>query len=170
MEIAALIILLLLDYQRNKEGRAKEGVKAVLSDNKLLISTAFAALIQTLKTDPEMVKLIYNILTANNGEQHKDDNNNITKYLELKKDSLLDLAEKIYENLVEALINNAVDNTSPNPTLSSSSSTFPSSFIKVISTEEKSQKSILIVEAILLIELVTAVVVVSLSVYHLMLQ
>jgi hypothetical protein len=128
MEIAALIILLLLDYQRNKEGRAKEGVKAVLSDNKLLISTAFAALIQTLKTDPEMVKLIYNILTANNGEQHKDDNNNITKYLELKKDSLLDLAEKIYENLVEALINNAVDNTSPNPTLSSSSSTFPSSF------------------------------------------
>jgi hypothetical protein len=117
-----------------------------------------------------MVKLIYNILTANNGEQHKDDNNNITKYLELKKDSLLDLAEKIYENLVEALINNAVDNTSPNPTLSSSSSTFPSSFIKVISTEEKSQKSILIVEAILLIELVTAVVVVSLSVYHLMLQ
>ena len=170
MEIAALIILLLLDYQRNKEGRAKEGVKAVLSDNKLLISTAFAALIQTLKTDPEMVKLIYNILTANNGEQHKDDNNNITKYLELKKDSLLDLAEKIYENLVEALINNAVDNTSPNPTLSSSSSTFPSSFIKVISTEEKSQKSILIVNAILLIELVTAVVVVSLSVYHLMLQ
>jgi hypothetical protein len=116
MEIAALIILL-LDYQRNKEGRAKEGVKAVLSDNKLLISTAFAALIQTLKTDPEMVKLIYNILTANNGEQHKDDNN-----------SLLDLAEKIYDNLVEALINNAVDNTSPNPTLSSSSSTFPSSF------------------------------------------
>jgi hypothetical protein len=168
--LPALIILLLLDYQRNKEGRAKEGVKAVLSDNKLLISTAFAALIQTLKTDPEMVKLIYNILTANNGEQHKDDNNNITKYLELKKDSLLDLAEKIYENLVEALINNAVDNTSPNPTLSSSSSTFPSSFIKVISTEEKSQKSILIVEAILLIELVTAVVVVSLSVYHLMLQ
>ena len=82
MEIAALIILLLLDYQRNKEGRAKEGVKAVLSDNKLLISTAFAALIQTLKTDPEMVKLIYNILTANNGEQHKDDNKNITKYLE----------------------------------------------------------------------------------------
>jgi hypothetical protein len=129
MEIAALIILLLLlDYQRNKEGRAKEGVKAVLSDNKLLISTAFAGLIQTLKTDPEMVKLIYNIPTANNGEQHKDDNNNITKYLELKKDSLLDLAEKIYENLVEALINNAVDNTSPNPTLSSSSSTFPSSF------------------------------------------
>jgi hypothetical protein len=162
--LPALIILLLLDYQRNKEGRAKEGVKAVLSDNKLLISTAFAALIQTLKTDPEMVKLIYNILTANNGEQHKDDNNNITKYLELKKDSLLDLAEKIYDNLVESLINNAVDNTSPNPTLSSSSSTFPSSFIKVISTEEKSQKSILIVKAILLIELVTAVVVVSLSV------
>jgi hypothetical protein len=47
--LPALIILLLLDYQRNKEGRAKEGVKAVLSDNKLLISTAFAALIQTLK-------------------------------------------------------------------------------------------------------------------------
>ena len=49
-------------------------------------------LIQTLKNDPEMAKLIYNIPTTNDGEQHKDDNNNnITKYLELKKDKILDL-------------------------------------------------------------------------------
>jgi hypothetical protein len=31
----------------------KENVKAALSDNKMLISTAFAAIIQTLKVDPE---------------------------------------------------------------------------------------------------------------------
>jgi hypothetical protein len=34
---------------------AKENVKAVLSDNKMLISTAFAAMIQTLKADPQIV-------------------------------------------------------------------------------------------------------------------
>jgi hypothetical protein len=74
-----------------------------------------------------MANLIYNIPTTNDGEQHKDDNNNnAIKYLEVNKNSLSDLAEKHYENLVEALTNNAVDNTSPNPTLSSS--TFPSSF------------------------------------------
>ena len=33
----------------------KENVKAVLSDNKMLISTAFAAMIQTLKADPQIV-------------------------------------------------------------------------------------------------------------------
>jgi hypothetical protein len=37
---------------------AKENVKAVLSDNKIVISTAFAALIQTIKADPQMVNLI----------------------------------------------------------------------------------------------------------------
>jgi hypothetical protein len=50
---------------------AKENVKAVLSDNKMLISTAFAAMIQTLKADPHIVKLIQNIPHANDGEQHK---------------------------------------------------------------------------------------------------
>lgn len=38
----------------------------------------------------------------NNGEQYKD-NNNIVKYLESNKDSILGLAEKNYENLVEVL-------------------------------------------------------------------
>jgi hypothetical protein len=107
----------------------KENVKAILSDNKILISTAFAAIILTLKTDPEMVKLIQNIPYANDGEQHKDnDNNNVTKYFETNKASLLDLAEKNYENLVVALTNNAIKTTavSSSPTLSSpqSSSTF----------------------------------------------
>jgi hypothetical protein len=108
---------------------AKESVKAVLSDNKILISISFAALIQTIKNDPQMTNLIHKIAITNDGQQHKDDNNNnAIKYLEVNKNSLSDLAEKHYENLVEALTNNAVANTSPNPTLSSSSSTFPSSF------------------------------------------
>jgi hypothetical protein len=100
----------------------KENVKAALSENKKLISISFVALIQTIKTDPQMVKLIQNIPSANDGEQKKDNNNNITKYLELNKNSLIDLADKHYENLVEALTKNAMDNaastTSPNPTLS----------------------------------------------------
>ena len=58
-----------------------------------------------------MIDIIYKILTANDTEQHEDDNNdNVTKYLEYSKDSLVDLAEKNYENLVEALTNNAIDN------------------------------------------------------------
>ena len=75
---------------------AKDNVKAALSENKPLISIAFAALIQTLKADPQLANLIYSILTANNGEKHKDndDNNNVTKYLESNKNSILDLAEK----------------------------------------------------------------------------
>jgi hypothetical protein len=97
---------------------AKESIKAVLSDNKILISSAFAALILTLKADPQMAKLIRNIPGANNGEQYKD--NNITKYLEANKDTLLDLAENNYENLVQALTNNAIGTaaSSFNPTLS----------------------------------------------------
>ena len=76
-----------------------------------------------------MTNLIHKIVTTNDGQQHKDDNNNkAIKYLEVNKNSLSDLAEKHYENLVEVQTNNAVANTSPNPTLSSSSSTFPSSF------------------------------------------
>jgi hypothetical protein len=54
----------------------KENVKAVLSDNKILISISFVALIQTIKTDPQMVNLIQNIPSANDGEQHKDNDNN----------------------------------------------------------------------------------------------
>jgi hypothetical protein len=104
----------------------KENVKAVLSNNKILISTAFAAIIQRLRTDPQMVNLIYSIpINANNGEQHKDNNNNSIECIEANKDRLLDLAQKHFGNLVEVLTINAIDNTSPNPTLSSSSSTFP---------------------------------------------
>ena len=56
-----------------------------------------------------MVKLIQNMPSVNDGEQHKDDNNNnITKYLESNRDSILGLAKKNYENLVEALTNNTI--------------------------------------------------------------
>jgi len=55
-----------------------------------------------------MVNLIHNIPSANDGEQYKE-NNNIIKYLKSNKDSLLDLAEKNYENLVETLTNDAVN-------------------------------------------------------------
>jgi hypothetical protein len=77
-----------------------------------------------------MANLIYNIPTTNDGEQHKGNNNNITKYLEFNKDRILNLAEKQYENLVEALTNNVMNtaaNSSYNPKLSlpQSSSTFP---------------------------------------------
>jgi hypothetical protein len=64
----------------------KENVKAVLSDNKIVISISFAAVIQTLKNDPEMVKLIQNIAGANDGEQDKDNHINITQYFECNKD------------------------------------------------------------------------------------
>jgi hypothetical protein len=108
----------------------KENVKAILSDNKKLILVSFTAIIQTLKNDPEMANLIYNIPTTNDGEQHKGNNNNITKYLEFNKDRILNLAEKQYENLVEALTNNVMNtaaNSSYNPKLSlpQSSFTFP---------------------------------------------
>jgi exonuclease VII large subunit len=104
---------------------AKENVKAALSDNKTLLSLSFAVLIQTLKADPQLIKLIYNMPTVNTG--YKDNSNNITKYLEDNKDNLLYLAEKNYENLLEVLTNNAVDTESSNPILSlpQSSSTFP---------------------------------------------
>jgi hypothetical protein len=110
----------------------KENVKAALSDNKILLSAAFAAVIDTLKADPQMVKLIQNMPSANDGEQYKDNNNNnITKYLELNKDRILNLGEKNYENLVEVLTNNVIataanssyDLTSSLP--KSTSSTFP---------------------------------------------
>jgi hypothetical protein len=87
----------------------KEDVKAVLSENKILISVSFVALILTLKADPQMVKLIQSIPRANDDEQYKDNYNNITKYLESDKDRLLDLAKKNYEKFVEALTDNIID-------------------------------------------------------------
>jgi hypothetical protein len=111
----------------------KENVKAVLSDNKKLISISFVALIQTLKTDRQMVNLIQNIPSANDDKQHKDNHINITQYFECNKDSILYLTEKHYENLLEALtrnvINRAAASSSSNPALSlpQSQSTFPRS-------------------------------------------
>jgi hypothetical protein len=102
-----------------------ENVKAALSENKQIISVAFTALLQTLKSDPRMINIIHKILTANNSDNHKD--NNVTKYLESNKDNILDLTEKHYENLVEALTNNAIDtaaSSTPNLSLPSSLSTF----------------------------------------------
>ena len=96
------------DYSKLK-AIIKENVKVVLSDNKKLISISFVALIQTIKADPQMVKLIQNMPSANDGEQYKDNNNNITKYLEHNKDLILNLGEKHYENLVEAFTKNAID-------------------------------------------------------------
>ena len=80
-----------------------------------------------------MVKLIQNITDANNGKQHKDNHINITQYFESNKDRILNLGEKNYQNIVEALTNNAMEATtyaSPNSTLSlpQSSSTFPNLF------------------------------------------
>jgi hypothetical protein len=102
----------------------KENIKVVLSENKKLISVSFVALIQTLKADPQMVNLILNIPSANDGEQNEENNNNAIKYLEFNKDSLLYLAEKSFENLVEVLTNSSINNAthaSSNPKLSVSS-------------------------------------------------
>jgi transposase len=87
----------------------KENVKVVLSENKQLISISFVALIQTIKADPQMVNLIQNMPSTNDGEH--TDNNNITQYFESNKDRLLDLAEKHYENLIEASTNYTIDTT-----------------------------------------------------------
>ena len=110
----------------------KENVKAALSEKKQVISVALTALLQTLKSDPQIINIIYKILTANDGEKNRDDNDNVTKYLESNKDNILDLTEKHYENIVEALTNKFIGTTitaspSSSPTLSlpQSSSTFP---------------------------------------------
>jgi len=79
------------------------------------------ALIQTLKDDPEMVKLIQNITGANDDEQYKDNHINITQYFESIKDRILNLGEKNYENLVEALTNNAIDTAASSPSNPASS-------------------------------------------------
>jgi hypothetical protein len=117
------------DYSKLK-AIAKENVKVVLSENKKLISISFVALIQTIKADTQMVNLIQNMPSTNDGEQLKD-NNNIIKYVKSDKNNILDSAEKNYENLVEILTNNAMSSaaaSSSNPTISlpqSSSFTFP---------------------------------------------
>jgi uncharacterized protein YhaN len=112
-------------YSKIKQ-MVKENVSTILTNNnKIVISISFAALIQTLKTDPEMLNVIYKMATTNDVE-HKDGNNNLTKYLESNKHTLLDLAEKYYENLVEALTNNVINtaassSSNPPPSLPSSS-------------------------------------------------
>jgi hypothetical protein len=68
-----------------------------------------------------MANLDYTIPTTNDGEQHKDVNNNIKKYLEFNKDSLSDLPQRNYEKLIEALTNDSNSNaaaSSSNPSLS----------------------------------------------------
>jgi hypothetical protein len=125
----------------NGEGYSKlkqivrENVKAVLANNKELISVSFAAIIQTLRTDPQMANLIHNMRATPDSRGHDNNNdNNIIKYLELNKTRILNLANKNYENLVEVFTNNAISNianaSSFNPTLSltSSSSAFPNPF------------------------------------------
>ena len=99
-----------------------------------------------------MINIIYKILTANDAEQHKDDNNdnngNAIKYLESNKDSLSDLVKKNYENLLEALTNNAIDiatsaSSSLNSTLllaQSSSSTFSNSFDQIDTFRKEESK------------------------------
>jgi hypothetical protein len=125
------------DYTKLK-AIVKESVKAVLSENETLISTAFAALIQTLKANLQMVKLIQNIPTASDGEQHENnDNNNFIKYLESNKATIVDLAEKNFENLLEVLTNDSISNAavySSNSMLSlpQSSSTFPTLFFIIL--------------------------------------
>ena len=72
----------------------KENVKAVLSEKRILISISFAAVIQTLKADTQMIKLIQNIAGANDDKQHKDNHKNITQYFESSKDRILNLGGK----------------------------------------------------------------------------
>ena len=85
----------------NGEGYSKlkqivnENVKVVLSEKRVLISISFAAVIQTLKADTQMIKLIQNIAGANDDKQHKDNKNYIIKYLEFNKDNLLDQPKRI---------------------------------------------------------------------------
>jgi hypothetical protein len=76
-----------------------------------------------------MANLIYNMSATpdDRGHDNNNDDNNVIKYLELNKTGILDLSEKNYENVVEALTNDSIANASSNPTLSlpQSSSTFP---------------------------------------------
>lgn len=66
----------------------------------------------------EIVNEILDISITNDGEQHKDNNNSITQYIESNNDKILHLAENNYEDLVEVLTNNAINAaaSSSNPT------------------------------------------------------
>jgi hypothetical protein len=48
--------------------KLKQFVRAVLSDNKILLSTPVVALLQTLKADPQLARVIQNITTANDDD------------------------------------------------------------------------------------------------------
>jgi hypothetical protein len=79
-----------------------------------------------------MANLIYNMSATpdDRGHDNNNDDNNVIKYLELNKTGILDLSEKNYENVVEALTNDSIANAYSNPTLSlpSTSSTFSDPF------------------------------------------
>jgi hypothetical protein len=63
----------------------KENLSPFIRKEKL-ISVSFAAIIQAIKADREMVNLQQIPSTVSDGEQHKDnDNNNITRHLEVIK-------------------------------------------------------------------------------------
>jgi hypothetical protein len=57
----------------------------------------------------EIVNVILNIPIINDSEQHKDNNNSVSQYIESNNDKILHLAEKNYEDLVEVLTNNAIN-------------------------------------------------------------
>jgi hypothetical protein len=64
------------------------------------------------------------------GKQQKDNHINITQYFECNKATIMDLAEKNYENLVQALTNNAINTVAESfsnsiSLLTQSSSRFP---------------------------------------------
>jgi hypothetical protein len=69
-------------YSKLKQ-MVKENLSPFIRKEKL-ISVSFAAIIQTIKADPEMVNLQHIPSTVSDGEQHKDNNNNnITRHLEV---------------------------------------------------------------------------------------
>jgi hypothetical protein len=121
------------DYSKLKQ-IVKEIIKAILSENKQVISVSSAALLQTLKSDAEMVKLIYNMCTANTGG-YKDNSNNIANYLESNKGAVVDLAEKNYNNLVERLTNDIVSTVGASPSNPTVSLPQSSSILPNLSTQ-----------------------------------
>ena len=52
-------------------------------------------MIQTLKAEQKWLIDLQLSATANDGEQHKDNSNNIIKYLELKKNRILCFTRRI---------------------------------------------------------------------------
>jgi hypothetical protein len=91
-----------------------------------------------------MANVIHNMSATQDVHGHDNNNDdNIIKYLELNRTRILDLSEKNFENIVEALTNSVIANianaSSFNSTLSlSSCSSHPHSqtyLIKVINKE-----------------------------------